>query len=113
MRVLACGGRDFEDAEFIFEYLDSLNDEIQITVLIEGDARGADKTAGAWADARGIEHEIYPANWKKYRAAAGPIRNKQMLDEGKPDLVVAFPGGKGTANMVMQAEEAGVPVRVV
>lgn len=44
--------------------------------------------------------------------AAGPIRNQRMLDEGKPDLVVAFPGGRGTADMVRRAKAAGVPVRL-
>ncbi len=51
-----------------------------------------------------------PAEWSKYGRRAGPIRNKQMLDVGKPHLVVAFPGGAGTANMVKQAKAAGVPI---
>ena len=55
----------------------------------------------------------YPANWKKHGRAAGPIRNKQMLEEAKPDLVIAFPGGAGTANMVKQAREAGVKVEII
>jgi ABC-type sugar transport system substrate-binding protein len=33
-----------------------------------------------------------------------------MLDEGKPDIVVAFPGGTGTADMVRRARKAGVVV---
>jgi hypothetical protein len=111
MKVLACGGRDFDDREAVYAYLDALNSEQAISELIEGGARGADTLAGDWADERGISHRIFEANWDKYRAAAGPIRNKQMLDEGKPDLVVAFPGGKGTANMMMQSRDAGVEVR--
>ena len=112
-RVLVCGGRDFTDADYAFDVLDKLHSEIGISTIIEGDARGADEIAGQWAEARGIELEVYPANWEKYRAAAGPIRNKQMLDEGKPDLVVALPGGKGTANMAGQARDAGLEVREV
>jgi hypothetical protein len=38
------------------------------------------------------------------------MRNQAMLDYGKPDLVVAFPGGKGTADMVRRARVAGVKV---
>jgi hypothetical protein len=53
---------------------------------------------------------MFPADWEKYGKAAGPIRNQQILVEGKPDLVVAFQGGRGTANMVSRAQQAGVPV---
>ena len=113
MKVLACGGRDFEDRKTVYDYLDALHSKQSISELIEGGARGADTLAGEWADERGIQRRTFEANWKKYRAAAGPIRNKQMLDEGKPDLVVAFPGGKGTANMIGQAREAGVEVREI
>jgi hypothetical protein len=57
--------------------------------------------------------DVYVAQWKKHGRAAGPIRNQRMLDEGKPDLVVAFPGGRGTADMIRRAERAGVPVQQV
>jgi hypothetical protein len=36
-----------------------------------------------------------------------------MLDEGKPDLVVAFPGGGGTKDMITRALGAGVSVHEV
>ncbi len=110
MRVLVCGGRDLEDTVLAFEVLDRLHGERRFTVLIEGDARGADRIAGTWADARGIEHRVFPADWRRLGRKAGPIRNLQMLQEGKPDLVVAFPGGRGTAHMARCAGEAGVPV---
>lgn len=54
----------------------------------------------------------FRANSRKHGRAAGPIRNQQMLDEGKPHLVVAFPGGTGTADMVRRAQAAGVLVLV-
>lgn len=54
--------------------------------------------------------ESYPADWKRDGRGAGPIRNQRMIDEGKPHIVIAFPGGKGTADMVMRAEMAGIPV---
>jgi hypothetical protein len=47
---------------------------------------------------------------KAWAGKAGPIRKQQMLDEGKPDLVVAFPGGRGTAHMVRIARAAGIEV---
>jgi len=50
------------------------------------------------------------AKWSKHGRAAGPIRNQEMIDECKPDLVVAFPGGRGTADMVRRAKAAGIRV---
>lgn len=113
MRILVCGGRDFGDRDFLFGTLDRLHRERGFTVLIEGVARGADQLAVEWADARAIEHLRFPADWERHRRRAGPLRNKQMLDEGKPDLVVAFPGGTGTANMIGQAQAAGVETLVI
>lgn len=83
--------------------------------IIEGEARGADTLAKQWAEERYLPVEKYPANWDTHGKAAGPIRNKQMLTEGKPDLVIAFlaPNSRGTANMISQAEKAGVPVKVI
>lgn len=69
--------------------------------------------AGYWARKRGLTNRKFPANWDAHGRAAGAIRNKQMLLEGKPDLVIAFPGGRGTADMVRRAQEAGVVVRYV
>ena len=68
-------------------------------------ARGADRFAQEWANANGVAWIVYDANWTKHGRAAGPIRNQQMLDEGRPTLVVAFPGGRGTADMVRRARE--------
>ena len=62
---------------------------------------------------RGVPFDVYMADWKRLGRKAGPIRNQRMLVEGKPDLVVAFPGGKGTAGMVTLARNASVEVIVV
>jgi hypothetical protein len=110
MRVLVCGGRDYDDALRVQDVLDGL----VITKLIHGDCgRGADKLADNYGFRRGIEIVTYPAQWAKYGRRAGPIRNQAMLVHGKPDLVVAFPGGRGTADMVARARKAGVRVMVV
>ena len=107
MRVLVCGGRDFSDAALMCRVL---RDTLKAgDTLIAGAARGADALAERFCPP-GVTKEIYPADWQKYGKAAGPIRNQQMLD-AKPDLVVAFPGGRGTADMVRRAEAAGVMVR--
>jgi hypothetical protein len=108
MKILVCGGRAFHDHRKLFEVLDSIPN---ITHLVHGGATGADALAGQWAVERRIPCDVYHANWRSYGRAAGPIRNAQMLREAKPDLVLAFPGGRGTANMVELAEKAGVKVR--
>jgi len=110
MRVLVCGGRDYADAAHVEGVLRFHLLEGAPNVIIEGCARGADSLAEDFGTRWLIPVEHFPADWDRHGKAAGPIRNRQMLDEGKPDLVIAFPGGRGTANMIEQAERAGVPV---
>jgi hypothetical protein len=111
LRVLVCGGRNYDDACQMSICLAAIHKHgAGISEVIHGAARGADTLAGEWAKARGIPVLVYPADWEKHGRAAGPRRNEQMLREGKPDLVVAFPGGRGTAHMVRIAKEAGVKV---
>lgn len=112
MRVLVCGSRHFNDWFTLKKTLDGVGG---ITEIIEGDARGADRLAGQYARHRGYALREFPADWEKYGKAAGPIRNKQMLDEGKPDMVIAFrgPNSRGTQNMIDQALKAGIKVEIV
>ena len=106
MRLLVTGGRDFDNGPAVFEVIEALHP----AVVIHGSATGADLTAQGAAALLRIPVLAFPANWATHGKAAGPIRNAKMLKEGKPDLVVAFPGGKGTANMIKLAKDAGVPV---
>jgi hypothetical protein len=109
MRVLVCGGRDFVDMGFVNRILDNTED---ITVLIAGGAHGADSLAAAWALKNEIPHVIIPAKWSSEGKAAGAIRNRKMI-KLLPDLVVAFPGGSGTKDMIRVARENNVPVKEV
>lgn len=109
MRVLICGGRDYNERDVVFDALMSLAAHEDLTI-ISGMARGADTLGADWAILHGMELLKYPADWSTHGKAAGPIRNQQMLDEGKPDLVLAFPGGRGTDDMKRRAREAGVEV---
>jgi hypothetical protein len=113
VRVLVCGGRDFNDREAVFTYLDRLHSQKPISHIIHGAARGADTLAGEWAGWAGVTVSPYPADWGTHGKAAGALRNRAMLVEGEPNLVIAFPGGRGTADMVRRAEAAGIPVRQV
>ena len=110
MRVLVCGSRDFTNRAFLFKALDGLHGEYGFSVVIHGAYRGADQLAKDWAESRGIPDDPYPADWKRLGSPAGPIRNQRMIDEGKPELVIAFPGQKGTRDMKRRANKAGLKV---
>ncbi len=110
MKVIVCGGRDFQSPAQVWQGLDRLHEATPITQLMQGGATGVDTFAKEWAVKHpGIQRFVCRADWDKHGRAAGPIRNARMLEWG-PDAVVAFPGGRGTANMVKQATEAGVRV---
>ena len=112
MRILVCGGRNYADREAVFRALDEVcidNPDCAVTV-IQGGADGADALAREWCNARAIPCLNVPADWKAHGRAAGPLRNQRMLTY-KPHLVIAFPGGRGTADMVRRAEIAGIEVR--
>lgn len=115
-RILICGDRNWRDGYLIELFLRDLPPSTGYTI-IEGECRGADKMARLAAQRVGIPYLPFPAKWTEYGKAAGPIRNKQMLDEGKPDIVVAFHDdlekSSGTKNMIEQAEAIGLPVIVV
>lgn len=106
LRVLVTGGRDFTDMELVTTTLDKL----WIRHLYHGAANGADTLCATWAKLYGVPATAMPADWRKHGVAAGIIRNQAMLDKFKPDLLVAFPGGRGTADMVQRAQGAGVCV---
>lgn len=129
MRVLVCGGRDYNNYDRINQVLGGLHHGTAgpITCVIEGGASGADRMAFHWSRNSHVEeHESYDALWddltiegavvknrpngRWYNVMAGFQRNQRMIDEGRPDLVVAFPGGNGTADMVARARAARIPV---
>lgn len=108
-RVLVCGGRDYADFARVKVVLDQIHARRPITLLINGDARGADKLAQVWAKMAQVCRFDVPAEWDLYGKAAGPQRNTRMF-EAKPDLVIAFPGGSGTRDMAGKAEAVGVRI---
>ena|SRR5260221_10634670 len=114
MRVLVCGDRDWTEPETIADRLSKLPKD---TVIIEGEARGADSLGKKEALRLGLLVLAFPAQWDIHGKAAGPIRNQKMLKEGKPDLVLAFHNdiehSKGTKHMVQIARKAGVPVEII
>jgi hypothetical protein len=111
LRVLVCGGRDWRDAELVESTLDDLfAARGPFDRLIHGGARGVDRIAGNWARKHGVlEWEFLP-EWHRAGMHDGSVRNQRMIAEALPDLVLAFPGGGGTADMVERAKAAGVEV---
>lgn len=124
--VVVTGGRDFRDRAVLYAALDALHALDPFSLLIEGGQRrreknddgelttigGADWLAKCWAGERRVPVRTVNADWLHHGTRAGPLRNQQMIDL-RPDLVVAFPGGAGTADCVRRAREAKIPVSQV
>lgn len=109
-RAIVCGGRDYRDAGRVARVLEAAEERLGLTVIIQGGADGADRLAAEWGWDNKLNVATYNADWKTHGKKAGPIRNALMIAEGRPDFVIAFPGGAGTADMVRQAEAAGLTV---
>jgi hypothetical protein len=128
--VLVCGGRRYSDRAWVFRALDWLDAEVGIGRVVEGacgldehpapdgtfpgpttgERTGADRWAHEWAVERKVATVAVPARWSTYDDGAGPERNARMLRMHEPQLVVAFPGGPGSADMCRKAGLAGTPV---
>jgi hypothetical protein len=125
-KILICGSREWNDFKTIKSFLESfleekkeLNNSLEprdITV-IHGGCKGADSIAGYLAIQLGMSVKVFKADWSKYGKSAGPKRNQQMLDEGIPDLVIAFhndiDNSKGTKDMITRAKLANVPYKII
>lgn len=113
-RVLVCGGRDYADTDRVFAVLDVVRQHVGPLTIIQGGAGGADRSARRWAQQhRGTVLVTENADWRQYGRAAGPLRNAKMIAEHRPDVVLAFPGGRGTADMVRKARAAGIEVQEI
>ncbi|GAA4928865.1 hypothetical protein GCM10023224_05250 [Streptomonospora halophila] len=110
MRIIVTGGRDYGDADTVERALRGHLPGPH--TIVHGGAPGADRLAHSVARGLDWELEPHPADWERHGRAAGPIRNVEMARAGA-DLCIAFPGGRGTADMVARAEAAGTPVRRV
>ena len=120
MRILVTGSRHYSDYDYFSKMMNQFcfRPGFVTDTIIHGAAQGVDTMAGRWVRETNsmrnhdpvITEIEEPAKWRGHGKAAGPIRNKLMLDKHKPDVVLAFPGGKGTANMTKLAKWYGVPV---
>lgn len=104
-KIIVSGGRDFKDAKFLNSILDRLHKEKVICKIVFGCARGVDALALDWAKRNMVDFARYEADWESHGKAAGPIRNKRMIEENlDAKILLAFPGGSGTANAVSIAK---------
>ena len=111
IKVIICGGREFNNKPLAYKMLDRLRRmHGGFSVVITGGARGADAIGKQWAGSRGIHVIEVKADWDTHKTRAGYVRNRKMLDDHKPDRVIAFPGGRGTAHMMQIARSDFVRV---
>lgn len=114
-RLIVCGGRDYTDSDRVAQVLESILKRKFSMTVIHGGAPGADTLASNWRKRRAIlrdcalNEEAFPADWKTHGKRAGPLRNQAMVDSGA-DGCVAFPGGRGTADMIGRCRKAWIPV---
>jgi hypothetical protein len=108
LRVLVSGGRNFSDMVMIHNVLDKINKNFGINTVIHGACpTGADHYADTWAALNDVNVEKYEADWKRHGKSAGPKRNAKMVNESNPDIVIVFPGGRGTEDLKTKALDAG------
>lgn len=123
MRVLVTGDRKWDDEHIVHATLSgfatfSEDAYDEVFVVIQGGATGADEFARKWGRNKAdVEHITEEAEWDRYGLAAGPIRNRKMIDEHEPDIVLAFHNdlalSKGTRDCVKYAREQGIPVYAI
>ena len=112
MKAIVCGGRNNSMTNVDFAWLAKQLSCYGIHEIVTGGAYGIDMDAANWAIANEFPLKTFPANWEAYGRAAGPQRNRQMAEYIAPDgIVIAFPGGKGTASMIGIALEMGLQVQ--
>lgn len=109
MKIIVTGGRHYQNENKLTETLD----ELKPSTIIQGGATGADLLARTYALKNNIQTKTYHADWTKHGRAAGPIRNREMLQENLDATVIAFEGGNGTRNCVKTAQLLGMRIIVV
>lgn len=106
IRIVVTGGRDYANSELV----DAVLSNLEPNAVAQGGASGADELARDWCAAHNVAVETFAAEWQSDGRAAGPIRNRKMLERFMPSIVVAFPGGRGTDDCVRQARRRGIVV---
>ncbi len=106
MRVAVCGGKDFLAMHLISAVLFKVHRANHITELLIGNSRGVDEIVNDWAARTGIPVRHINSDWLSYGEDADDVRNQLIIDE-RPDIIVLFPGGKRTNDLLNKAITAG------
>lgn len=111
-RVIIAGSRSFNDYEYLKKYMDFLLQNKKEVVVLCGEARGTDALGKRYALERGFSVQSFPADWRRFGRSAGVRRNREMSENA--DACVVFWDGlsRGSANMIAEAEQAGLALRV-
>lgn len=109
MKVLICGGRDLNE-KLVCTWLENnfLTLFPDCTMIVHGGAKGADNGAHKFCVKENFPETVYAVSkeeWNKYGRAAGVLRNQKMLDQENPDIILAFPGGRGTKDMIIRGKK--------
>ncbi|TPG59992.1 DUF4326 domain-containing protein [Ewingella americana] len=110
VKLLVSGGRDYNNKPQVWSVLDQIHQTIGISKIIEGGAKGLDTQVAIYGYTKCIYVHTANADWDKYGKGAGSIRNQEMLDEYRPDVLLAFSGNRGTSDMVRRAVKHGIPI---
>lgn len=106
--ILVCGGRDYADEEYLFRVLQYINDEVGIQRLVASNERGAAALTVKWAKYNDVAIHTFDTDQRRYGKEAESIRNQKMVDEEGISFVLAFPGGRGTEDMLHKANVANI-----
>lgn len=108
MRLLICAGRYYADNSECRQVLDVLHRIHSVTVLIHGGNQFLGAGIEEWAREHGADIVRYPPNWQRHGKLAERLRNRFMLGDSQPDLVMALPGGEDTEELIAHARSAGL-----
>lgn len=118
-KIIVTGDRNWQDIPSVVDQLKKFRSG---TILVHGACRGADIICAAVAETLGYVVRPYPADWDRYKIAAGPIRNQQMLDaehtlEEPIQLCLVFhndiENSRGTADMLKRVQQAAIPYQII
>jgi len=110
MRVLICAGRFYADTNTLTRVLDLYHQSHPIKVLIHGGHQLLGASIEGWARDADVHVVRYPANWAMHGRHAEIRRNLFMLDDCRPDIILALTGGDDTAECIKMAKRVGVKV---
>jgi predicted Rossmann fold nucleotide-binding protein DprA/Smf involved in DNA uptake len=113
MSLSVVGTRTFDDYELLKKTLSNLDIIDSVKEIISGGAKGADKLAEVYAEENNLNIRIFLPDWEKHGRAAGPIRNRQIIQNS--DYIVAFWDGKspGTKSSINIAKELNKPISII